>query len=248
MLTRFTSILAGPIVSSSGDTADDNLVVALVAGDSPDGKQSREVFAVTRKLVQKWIVCKSSQEKFLFSKDFSEEVESRIKADLTEEGDLNIKVHDADFTRTCHLAILVSFCSSEEDSRRLCILFGNPTPTEFFVAAAFYPRFDRAADDLRGHEPRLALCGGGPAAFVFLPDSGTLLATVLPLHSPSSTPLFDEAQMFKGGLAGFGTDCWRGGIRARDFVSAGEAVVLVPSHGLVDVEVNVAMVLKEGKK
>ncbi|RUS18555.1 hypothetical protein BC937DRAFT_88629 [Endogone sp. FLAS-F59071] len=175
------------------DTEVSKAVIAIVPGNRVELREvkiAREVYALTRRTLQKWIVSKNTVEKFIMEQDILTPIRDNILSNVGDADptrDLKVTLLDMDYGREGQIVVLVSYVGNSARGGAtstgavdevlwytLVILElrpGGPWGDEFAVVERIDLKHSSYPDLRPRSNPILALPNGGPAAFVVFPDA-----------------------------------------------------------------------------
>ncbi|KAJ1916901.1 hypothetical protein IWQ60_007949 [Tieghemiomyces parasiticus] len=195
VLSRVTSSLLGYVTQVVDEAAGDGspAVAATVPGEAGEFRQSRELFVLTRRLVQKWAVSRSFGDAFLTEVDVYEPITQalaeRYRIDEAQVAALRLRLLDFQLTRTGRWVILIGYIRDAATSRHLAATARThyalveleptttPQPTVVQVRSL---RYTDGVDGPGGREtPTLVIPQGGQVAAVLFGQS-VVLTTLAP--------------------------------------------------------------------
>ncbi|RUS18554.1 hypothetical protein BC937DRAFT_88629 [Endogone sp. FLAS-F59071] len=244
------------------DTEVSKAVIAIVPGNRVELREvkiAREVYALTRRTLQKWIVSKNTVEKFIMEQDILTPIRDNILSNVGDADptrDLKVTLLDMDYGREGQIVVLVSYVGNSARGGAtstgavdevlwytLVILElrpGGPWGDEFAVVERIDLKHSSYPDLRPRSNPILALPNGGPAAFVVFPDA-------IVMRTLFKGVLYEEEVILKNRqsdrVVGLGVDkdrTWN-----PEIVPTAQVLVVASGSGILKCEMAVEVVRKE---
>lgn len=191
MLSRVSSLLGTVGGGSQGSAAvgPRDSLVGLAIGGRTEIRHSREVIALTKERLIKWVVSRSHPEKFMFSMDLSDVLcyhSSKIY-----KGKIGVDVFDVAVSNQGEICLLIGvhLISLGPGEVRLAVVMlkGQQASTEPEVLGMWplnsFTEVDYFSQYSPSLVPKLALPDGGPGLFVVLPQ--IVIAATIPTRCVS---------------------------------------------------------------
>ncbi|ORX97573.1 hypothetical protein K493DRAFT_336490 [Basidiobolus meristosporus CBS 931.73] len=236
VFARMSSLLGYTGSDDSSLLATTSEIVAVCAGVSSEGRHSRDIYVLTSRSLQKWIISKVLPEKHVSERDILSDISEALESlpVFQAASDLIVDLLDVAFSSECGVIVLTSI-SVDQEAVSTFGLFSFELDNgsgNFVLTSQKYLNHRATLYEGITSKPRLALTDGGPGAFVLLNDcivATTLLSTgfeeVIPLRNPS----IDR-------IIGFGTD--RSKIWSRGKMHTCKILALCTHSGFLDVALN----------
>ncbi|KAI8320104.1 hypothetical protein GQ54DRAFT_264164 [Martensiomyces pterosporus] len=193
VLSRVSSLLSGaaytPTVVDAGDA-----IVGLAAGGRTEIRHSRELFALTRERLLKWVVSRAHPEKFMYSMNILQTLSNAAAQQIGM--DVEVSVHDVAVTRNGDVCVLVGLQLPHRAGRTqlaVAVLRGFDISTEPEMLV-LWPLNFTSTEPLEQEgvgRPRLVLPDGGPGMYIVLPK--TVILSVV----PTTDARFEETISFR---------------------------------------------------
>ncbi|KAJ1916823.1 hypothetical protein H4219_003556 [Mycoemilia scoparia] len=251
LFSRVTSLFGGSSTQSGGGYSvledSSEYIISLIQGNHGDSRQSHELFVLTPRFIQKWIISKSLPSRLVYSVDILAKISQRIGQIKPKKGGRLLSDDSALYLIDCAVANDGSICilmgaqdpSTSSNELVLCTL-NPPTNTTnlTFNRLQILNHSSPEPFDTEGVcRPRIALPNGGPGAFIITSDT-VVLTTIYEIDAANTeeTINFRESDF----ILGFG--CSRSTTTANQTLGNYQSKLILTSvrTGLIEMTIDIS--------